>query len=335
MKNLQTNQLNLGLFSKYRKELMGLATIFIIMCHSPIYGVVMPFYVQKILGNLGLGVDIFLFLSGMGMYNSYNANKSKNKTIIYWFYKRYIRIVIPLIIISIPIFLYNTSSNPQKSLNLYIIELSGFGSLFGYSPLWFIGCILVLYILTPLLNSVLNHQYKWIYVVLISLSCFIYAYTPPYNEIWHFMIQRWPIYILGFALAKDIKNNKSLSITYIIIIPSLLYIFLFFLNHKLNMHFSLFNIQGLVMISISALIIEYLNNNKLNKLLSFMGIISLESYITNEYLLRTLSTFSWTINGHNINPGNWTFYFGGTAICIVISYLANLLSKKIINNITI
>lgn len=328
-------QLNLGLFSKYRKELMGIATIFIIICHSPVYGVVMPFYMQKIWGNLGLGVDMFLFLSGMGMYNSYNANKSKNKTILYWFYKRYIRIVIPLILISIPIFLYNASSNPQKGLRSYILELSGFGSLFGHSPLWFIGCILVLYALTPLFNAILNRHNKWTYVFLTSLICFIYAYIPPYNEIWHFMIQRWPIYILGFALAKDIKNNKSLSITYTIIMPSLLYIVLFLLNHKLNMHFSLFNIQGLVIISICALVIEYLNNNKLNMVLSFMGVISLESYITNEYLLRTLSTFSWTINGHNINPGNWTFYFGGTAFCIIISYLANFLSKKVINYITI
>lgn len=328
-------QLNLGLFSKYRKELMGIATIFIIMCHSPLYGVTMPLYAQKILGNLGLGVDIFLFLSGMGMHNSYEANKSRNRTIMYWFYKRYIRIVIPLVLIILPMFLYHAPSNPSKGLNLYIIEISGFGSLFGYSPLWFIGCILVLYFLTPLLDIVLNHKNKWTYASFICLICFIYAYTPPYNDIWHFMIQRWPIYILGFSLADDIKNNKSVSITYIIIIPVLLYIFLYLLNHKLNMHFSLFNIQGLAMISISTLMIEYLNNNKLNKFMSFMGLISLESYITNEYILRALSTFSWTIKGYNINPGNWTFYFGGTAICIIISYFANLLSKKIINHITI
>lgn len=328
-------QLKLGLFSKYRKELMGVATIFIIICHSPIYGVAMPFYMQRILGSLGLGVDMFLFLSGIGMYNSYNINKLKDQTMFYWFYKRYIRIVIPLILISIPIFLYNASLNPQKELISYIIELSGFGSLFGQSPLWFISCILVLYILAPLLNTVLSHKYKWIYVSFISLICFIYAHIPPYNDIWHFMIQRWPIYILGFALAKDIKSNKSLSISYFIIIPLSLYILFYVLNHKLNMHFTLFNIQGLIMVSISSLIIEYLNNNKLNRFLSFMGIISLESYITNEYLLRTLSNFSWTINGHNINPGNWTLYWGGTIICIIISYLAHLLSKKIINRITI
>ena len=327
-------QLNLGLFSKYRKELMGIATLFIIICHSPVYGVVMPLYMQKLLGNLGLGVDMFLFLSGIGIYNSYNINKSRNQTILYWFYKRYIRIVIPLILIGIPIFLSNASTKPQKGLISYIIELSGFGSLFGHSPLWFLGCILILYILTPLLNIILKYKNKWIYVSCICLICFIYAYIPSNNDIWHFMIQRWPIYILGFALATSIKLNKTLSIAYIIIIPLLLYIFFYFLNHKFNTHISLFNLQGLFVISISVLIIEYLNNNRLNKILSFMGIISLESYITNEYLLRTLSTASWSINGYNLNPGNWTFYFCGTIFCIIISYLANLLSKKIIKRIT-
>ena len=54
---------------------MGIATLLIIACHAPVYGVAMPQWMNVILGSGGFGVDIFLFLSGMGIYNSYMKNK--------------------------------------------------------------------------------------------------------------------------------------------------------------------------------------------------------------------------------------------------------------------
>lgn len=91
--------MNLNTFSVYRTELMGIATILIIVCHMPVFGVVMPHWLQTILGCCGFGVDIFLFLSGMGMYNSYVTSRMKNKTVLRWLAKRYLRIVVPLVLI--------------------------------------------------------------------------------------------------------------------------------------------------------------------------------------------------------------------------------------------
>ena len=44
---------NLGLFSQYRSELMGIATLLIIICHAPIYGVQMPQWLSIFLSNGG------------------------------------------------------------------------------------------------------------------------------------------------------------------------------------------------------------------------------------------------------------------------------------------
>lgn len=63
-------QLNLGNLSLYRSELMGIATMLIIVCHAPAYGVEIPAWLSRVLSSGGFGVDIFLFLSGMGMYHS-------------------------------------------------------------------------------------------------------------------------------------------------------------------------------------------------------------------------------------------------------------------------
>lgn len=319
---------NLYIFSKYRSELMGIATILIIICHAPLYKVSMPQWLNVLASNGGFGVDIFLFLSGMGIYNSYTSNKKKKKTVFYWYLKKYLRIIIPLLLIVIPILFWNPR-NMQYHIIPTMIELSGFGPILKKGPLWFISCILVLYLITPLLYFLLKNKNKWIWTcILISISLF-YAYLPPITDIWHFMIQRWPSFFIGFALSEQIKEKQTSSIKYFIILPLTLYFILFTSNHITDTHFSLFLFQGVSMMTISAIILDKIRNIHLNTLLSFFGIISLESYITNEYLLRSLVTFSYQMNKYNLNPGNWTIYFGGTIICIIISFIVNKLSIKL------
>lgn len=65
--------INLKVFSQYRSALMGFSTILILICHSIEYigyvvadkGIIYHLLVQ---GNRG--VDIFLFLSGIGIFYS-------------------------------------------------------------------------------------------------------------------------------------------------------------------------------------------------------------------------------------------------------------------------
>lgn len=44
-------------------------------------------------------------------------------------------------------------------------------------------------------------------------------------------------------------------------------------------------------------------------LCSFLGTITLESYLINGYMSGVLKHVDWTIGSLNINPGNYTFYF--------------------------
>lgn len=74
---------NLGLFSQYRSELMGIATLLIIICHAPIYGVQMPQWLSILLSNGGLGVDIFYFFQAW-VYTTH-GHQIKRKEIAYYF----------------------------------------------------------------------------------------------------------------------------------------------------------------------------------------------------------------------------------------------------------
>ena len=56
--------------SKYRTELMGVATLLVIFGHSAGNGVVMPGWMESLCGLASVGVDIFLLVSGLGLWYS-------------------------------------------------------------------------------------------------------------------------------------------------------------------------------------------------------------------------------------------------------------------------
>ena len=56
--------------SQYRTELMGVATLLVMFGHSAANGVVMPGWMESLCGLASVGVDIFLLVSGLGLYYS-------------------------------------------------------------------------------------------------------------------------------------------------------------------------------------------------------------------------------------------------------------------------
>lgn len=60
--------------SQYRTELMGIATLLVIFGHSEGNGVVMPGWMESLCGLASVGVDIFLLVSGLGLW--YSLRKS-------------------------------------------------------------------------------------------------------------------------------------------------------------------------------------------------------------------------------------------------------------------
>ena len=61
-------------FSKYRGVLMGIATIMILIIHSYECNVNYPDVLNGMLKKTYIGVDIFLFVSGLGIWYSLSKN---------------------------------------------------------------------------------------------------------------------------------------------------------------------------------------------------------------------------------------------------------------------
>lgn len=93
--------MELSLLSKYRSALMGLATALVIIFHGlsvwDYYGATLPAVARLCRGFLGsVGVDIFLFLSGIGVFFAIENGTSTMR----FYKKRLVRLLPSVLIVS-------------------------------------------------------------------------------------------------------------------------------------------------------------------------------------------------------------------------------------------
>ena len=153
---------DLNLLSQYRTPLMGLAALMIVVCHAPSYGVEMPELVASLLGRGGLGVDIFLFLSGIGCWYSL----SKGATPGSWYSKRFMRIFVPYLFMQIPFWFWRLLDG-TFSLPHELLVFSTIGFWLYHVGAWYVALLVPLYLLTPPLFRLLQHKYRGLIAILL------------------------------------------------------------------------------------------------------------------------------------------------------------------------
>lgn len=135
------------LLNRYRGALMGFAALWIYILHEwqTISGEhLRTLWVETFIKRIGFcGVDIFLFLSGMGVV--YSIAKSKN---VFAFYgKRLRRIVLPFVFVAL---LYYGPYGWTPAVFWQNILCISFYSKSMYAYLWFVPAILTFYLFSPL-----------------------------------------------------------------------------------------------------------------------------------------------------------------------------------------
>lgn len=182
-----------------------LAMLSIILCH-----ILAEFDSVRFLGQVfNVGVLTFIFISG------YLYGKKDVKHIGSWLYKRGIKILIPMYIFMIFLFIYRAVALDQINIKHYILHLfnvQGFtGGVQGAGHLWFLTVIMLCYLITPLLNNVKNRGFSLknlviilaaLIVIDIMVTCFISA-----------MIGRFVCFMLLYSVAYfySFKQQKKTS----------------------------------------------------------------------------------------------------------------------------
>lgn len=333
--------------SEYRQELMGISAIGIILCHMPFYCTELPGIVKSLFLLGDYGVDMFLFLSGLGIWTSLASSKIKRNVLCYkwgglfkWYKKRYIRLLVPYCIIMIPFYAWQCTHYNLGGAE-FLLRLSTISFWTSHNSVWFVALLIPLYALTPFAYSIV-HRFDGRNITIIAISMIalslLVAYMDPdsVNDRLSIMgnikfcLCRVPSYILGFFLAPYIMRSKKLN-------RPLLQCLLLLILAICIKYLAPINVcvACLLVLSASLFLSQCLTHSPkwLIAVFSFMGVISLESYLLNISLPRVTSLHNWSLGIVNLSYGNYCMYISTVIISIIIAVAVNRLSRKIIKTI--
>lgn len=298
--------------SEHRASIMGLSMLSIMLFHQYFTSTI-PF---NLFHNFGYwGVDVFLFLSGMGLVNSLNNNSIK-----VYFSRRFNRLIPSCFLcgsLKYIVFLLLGSSVAvlKDGLNIGILSLLSL-------DLWFIPTIIILYALSPIFFISLK-KLPIFFASIVLFTFFAngilikpevgYEWLSPIG-IFSWTTERLPVFCAGMFVAMKgewIDGKISYLVPFLISAIGLVFLE--------KTEYSFVGIQALIcfalMIGMPALILLLIKAlektpNKLIKTINFFGHYSLELYLVHEFIFWTLK-----INFESYNPFLMLF-MGGTLSCI-------------------
>ncbi len=289
--------------SKYRGAIMGFAALWILFFHE--WQLMtedkdhFPGIIEAYIKRIGFcGVDIFLFLSGIGL--TFAIGKS---SLGKFYYRRFKRVFLPFFIVGLIRFITEKWETPIFWKNVLCIN---FYAKSMYSFLWFVPAILTLYLLFPLYYKIFSKASDKLlftagaFEIWLILSLFFREHLR--NDLYGFT-NRIPIFIFGVYAGWLTKNKKTAftKTTWFMIFTTLLTgaYFAYLANFKFwtfivpvsNCCFP----NMLIAISlpfIMAKVLDILCRLKhaniigriITKVLGFFGIFSLELYCVQEWL---------------------------------------------------
>ena len=221
--------MNYSILSKYRGELMGLAIIFIVLFH-----VLMPrsnfFFPLRRLGNVG--VDMFLFVSGMGLWFSWtrsrlgkssdgNGGMPLGKALKQFFSRRYQRVYPAWFIVASVFYIGSYIKNPHGGYSPDIPNLIA-NVLFNWSfwraddlTFWYVPATMMLYTFAPFYMEVIRRRpaFRWLPVAFILFAAMVQYVPTIHHALGHIEIffSRIPIFLIGTNCGKYVMEGRQMG----------------------------------------------------------------------------------------------------------------------------
>lgn len=325
---MKIKNIELANISRYRGELMGIAMIFIFLFHVALPRSNMFFGLRRI-GNIG--VDMFLFLSGIGLWFSWMKHPSLKR----FFKRRYLRIYPAWLIISC---LYYIPHFHGSSLHAWIdligdITINWDFWLHNELTFWYIPAMMMLYLFAPPYMELIRRHpvYRWLPVVMISWCILVQYVTPIHDAVGHIEIfwSRVPIFFIGINMGEAVRRKDKLdgaSIWLILIVFVMTLSASIFLEQNLHNRFPLY-VERMLYIPLTISTILLLNRvfrrtpKWFNSIFKLVGALSLECYLIHIHFV--LDYIPSTC-------GYWTTFL----ICVLITMPLSWVLSKIVNYIS-
>ena len=322
--NWKIKDIELANISRFRGELMGAAMLFIILFH-----VALPredaFFGLRRMGNVG--VDMFLFLSGIGLWFSWMKNSSAK----HFFIRRYLRIYPTWLIIACLFYIPSFQGGSTWNWIYLFGEITINWGFWLHDELnfWYIPATMMLYLFAPAYMELIRRHpiYRWLPVVMIMWCILVQYVTPIHQAVGHLEIfwSRVPIFFIGINMGEMVRQKQTLDGTSIWMIWLMFLMTLLasiFLEQEKHGMFPLF-LERMLYIPLTITSILLLNRifrrtpGWFNKGFMFVGALSLECYLLHiHFVLKYIEPY---------HLGYWPTFF----ICIGITLPAAWILSKI------
>lgn len=328
---------------KNKVELMGIAMILVMFFHSNI--VVESSLINFIHFYSAVGVDIFLFLSGMGCLCSYRKNKNKKE----FYKKRFLRILPTYLPVAIVASFLLLKVGYLNSWDFYgEITLTNFIFHIGDFPYWYwyIPSIIIFYLITPIVIDFydkFNNKNKPILVLgFISFLLFIISLAPKIH--YHCLFfGRVPIYLIGLLFGQfsfEERKMKKSTCYFWIVLMQIALIFLFKrMNIDVKWYSDSFKYLAYIFVAVGGCVLlgNFINFIKREFewvkfiFLRFVGNLTLEIYSMHERMIIIILIFLGKL-GYEIPSSNYIFIIVVAFFTIIVSWLWNKIVKWCLDN---
>lgn len=334
--------------SRFRSEYMGVAMLMIMLFHVALPRSSSFFGLYRI-GNLG--VDIFMLISGMGMWFSWTKTAvadSGEKFFGKWisFYKRRLWRVYPTwLVIACLYYIPRYHHGWQLWAGGHgLIDLLG-DILFNWDfwlhdelTFWYVPAIMVLYIFAPPFIELIkgNSDYRWLVVLFIVWTVAVQWVTPVHRAVGHIEIfwSRVPIFFIGICMGEMIKSGQTKKGSTMWLVWLLFAMTLgisIFMEQHLHRRFPLF-IERLVYIPLTVTLLIVLGRllsaapKLLNAMLAWVGMLSLEIYLIHAQFVL------WRVERYHL--GYWITFLLTAVISLPLAWAMHRLIKRITSTLS-
>lgn len=287
--------------SRFRGELMGAAMLFIMLFHVDLARTDIFFGLRR-MGNIG--VDMFLFLSGVGLWFSW----MKHPSFRHFYARRFTRIYPAWLIVACLYYIPRIPVHDFSSgLNLFM-EITVNWNFWLHDELnfWYIPAIMALYLFAPPYMELIRRHpvYRWLPVVMIMWCILVQWVTPIHHAVGHLEIfwSRVPIFFIGINMGEMVRQKRTIDgqgiwMLWIMFVMSLLSSL--FLEQVRHGQFPLF-IERMLYIPLTVTVILLLNRifrrlpRRLNRVFAFVGALSLECYLIHIHFVLDKLPHAWS-----------------------------------------
>ena len=314
--------IELGNISRFRAEQMGAAMLFVILFHVALDRGD-PFYGLRRCGNVG--VDIFLFLSGVGLWFSW----VKTPDVLRFYRRRLLRIVPTWLVVATAFYLpdYLGARRFSRSLVDLIGDITINWDFWLHDELtfWYVPAIMALYLVAPWYMRLVQSRpvYRWLPLLMVIWCVMVQWVLPIHHAVGHIEIfwSRVPIFFIGINFGEMVRTRRHLPgeavwlllITFLMTFGTCLY-----LEQVRHGHFPLF-VERMLYIPFTVCTVLVMNRifrrmpQWVNSSFRFVGALSLEAYLIHIHFV--------LVYVQPYHLGYWLTFLVTVAITLPIAWL--------------